>query len=113
MTGSGGNDVLKLIVPARNALRIRSSGLDETIRALAAVGRNTKSAALLRCAWGQPVPRSHFPNRSDISIGVAGHKDGSDSLVLAKAQDVSGNGNGSPTLLSVTLTRHRPKEPWD
>ena len=88
-------------------------GLDETIRALAAVGRNTKSAALLRCALGQSVPRSHFPNRSDISIGAAGHKDGSDLLVLAKAQDVSGNGNGSPTLLSVTLTRHRPKEPWD
>jgi Protein of unknown function (DUF1186) len=51
-TKNGIGERQRLIAPAANALRIRSRALGETIRALAAVGRNSRNAALLRCGLG-------------------------------------------------------------
>jgi hypothetical protein len=48
-TRSGGDGRLKLILAAANTFRIPSKASGETTRALAAVGRNSRSAALLRC----------------------------------------------------------------
>jgi hypothetical protein len=52
-TRSGGGGRPKLMVPAANAFRIPSRALGETIRALAAVGRSSRSAALVRCGLGR------------------------------------------------------------
>ena len=55
-TRSGGDGRLKLIAPVANALKIRSRVSGETIFVPAAVGRNSRSGALLRCGSGRLAP---------------------------------------------------------
>jgi hypothetical protein len=56
---AGGNRQ-RQIVPAANALRIRSKASGETTHAPAAVGRNSRSAVSLRCGLDQSAPRWLF-----------------------------------------------------
>src|SRR6266853_1523606 len=62
-TRSGGDDRRRLIVPAANALRIRSKGSGETTHAPVAVGRNSRSAVLLPCALGRSARRLYSRRR--------------------------------------------------
>ena len=55
-TRSDGGDRQRLIMPAANALKIRSKASGETIHVLAAVGRNSRSAALLTVRVGSISP---------------------------------------------------------
>ena len=56
-TRSGGDNRQRLIVPAANALKIRSKASGETTGVLAAVERNSRSAASLWCSLDRSAPR--------------------------------------------------------